>query len=680
MKFDEIGQQIFEQELTQALHCLSWQVSRTWNCVTPDLQANTISLGLTANQYFNQPNLDQVTLITKKGQSLTDVINDMQIQQDALLTKLTTKQLLWPLGSGVTQAKNSTQIRVAWPEKLAEELFEAKFKKAGLTYLDFRNQLYLKVAQQLIAHQWFVEYLFGANPYDFARGQKEGKVAPKRNSCAILDEQQLAKLDQIDYHTIKGYLKTTHNLSCQDWVKLGCTQLTETKQEGILYLEIQTANYDDQQRLGIGKDYLKLMEVMIGYFLMIPGCDNGDLKQILSQKRMQAQEIVAQSPYAKNQATQTSLHLLEELNRFATQFAYFDWQAVYTKLKKRINDPQETPAAKLLRQPSSILEFGKQQALKWQKDISATTQKLDTNSQKLLQAAILNGITYQILLAQAGVLQIGKRVIVKGIQTEKNSAPYQQLLQYKQQANRLAQKAGFYTLQSWEINNMQQAHELYSKIKKRAVVVKSALANAQQQAHVFRLGPTKEQFIAAVSRIHKQGSPVLVEQVVSGSTYRALIADKKVVSIVEKIPANVVGDGRSTLEQLLAKKQYVLDEIETETLKNQGIRLDEVIPRGIQVLLRYDASSNTKAQYLEVLDEIDQSYLTKIVELAESLHLNDGGIDVILPNLYQPYDLAHPELLVFLSAHTEIDYSIHENVMLLDSQDIATKLLQAWKV
>ena len=166
----------------------------------------------------------------------------------------------------------------------------------------------------------------------------------------------------------------------------------------------------------------------------------------------------------------------------------------------------------------------------------------------------------------------------------------------------------------------------------------------------------------------------------SGSTYRALIADKKVVSIVEKIPANVVGDGRSTLEQLLAKKQYVLDEIETETLKNQGIRLDEVIPRGIQVLLRYDASSNTKAQYLEVLDEIDQSYLTKIVELAESLHLNDGGIDVILPNLYQPYDLAHPELLVFLSAHTEIDYSIHENVMLLDSQDIATKLLQAWKV
>ena len=680
MKFDEIGQQIFDHELTQALHRLSWQVSRSWNCLTDQLQANTQQIIAADNQYLCQPELDQITLITKKGQSLTEVVTDMQLQQDALSTKLGATHLLWPLGSGITHQKNQAKIRVAWPEKLAEELFEARFKKTGITYLDFRNQLYLKVAQQLIAHQWFVEYLFGANPYAFASGQKEGQIAPKRNCSAVLSELELSQLNQVDYRSVDAYLATSKQLTCQDWVRLGCTKLTEAKQNGILYLEIYTANYDDQQRSAIGKDYLKLLEVMIGYFLMTPGLNNDDLNQVLSQSRQQTQVIVSQSPYTKNQAIHTSLHLLEELNRFATDFAYPEWQAVYLKLKQRINDPQETPAAKLLRQPSSILEFGKQQALKWQQELSPVTKKLDLNSQKLLQAAILKGLSYRILLASAGILQIGERVIVKGIQTEKNSAAYQHLLQYKQQAKDLAQQAGFYTLQSWEINNMQQAHQLYSQIKQRAVVVKSALANEQQAAQVFRLGPSKAAFIEAVSRLHKKKQPVLVEQVVSGSTYRALIAEGQVVSIVEKIPANVVGDGRSTLQQLLAKKQLILDEIEMATLKSQGIEFDEVISRGIQVLLRYDASSSTNAQYLEVLEEIDQSYLLRIAKLAKCLHLNDGGIDVILPNLYQPYEPEHPEMMVFLSAHAEVDYRIHENVMLLEKQNIAEKLLQAWNL
>lgn len=680
MKFDEIGQQIFEHELTQALHRLSWQISRTWNCLTKQLQANTQKIIATDNQYLYQPKPDQITLITKKGQSLTEVITDMQLQQDALLTKLGPTHLLWPLGSGITQQKNLAKICVAWPEKLAEELFEVQFKKTGITYLDFRNQLYLKVAQQLIAHQWFVEYLFGANPYDFANGQKEGQVAPKRNCSAVLNELELSQLNQVDYRSVDAYLATSKQLTCQDWVRLGCTKLTDAKQNGILYLEIYTANYDDQQCLAIGKDYLKLLEVMIGYFLMTSGLSNDELNQVLSQSRQQTQVIVSQSPYTKNQAIHTSLHLLEELNRFANDFAYSEWQPVYTKLKKRIHDPQETPAAKLLRQPTSILEFGKHQALKWQQELSSSTKKLDLNSQKLLQAAILKGIPYRVLLPQAGILQIGQRVIVKGIQTEKNSVAYQELLLYKQQAKSLAQQAGFYTLQAWEINNMQQAHELYSRIKQRAIVVKSALANGQQAAQVFRLGPSKAEFIEAVSRLLKQKQPVLVERVVSGSTYRALIAEGQVVSIVEKIPANVVGDGRSTLKQLLAKKQFVLDEVEIATLKNQGIEFDEVIPRGIQVLLRYDASSNTNAQYLEVLDEIEQSYLLRIVKLAKCLHLNDGGIDVILPNLYQPYDPNHPDLMVFLSAHTEIDYRIHENVMLVEKQNVAEKLLQAWNL
>ena len=179
----------------------------------------------------------------------------------------------------------------------------------------------------------------------------------------------------------------------------------------------------------------------------------------------------------------------------------------------------------------------------------------------------------------------------------------------------------------------------------------------------------------------------MIEQVVQGSVYRALVVNDEIISLVERIPANVVGDGRSTLKELINRKNararaefetITLGEVERETLKAQGLKLESVIPRGIQVLLRYDATFNTGLQAYEVLDEVDSSYLTEIKRLAEALQLHDGALDIIIPNIYQPY--TEQAQLTFLNAHAYPALALNEYVLLqTEKQPIAQKVIAQFK-
>ena len=156
----------------------------------------------------------------------------------------------------------------------------------------------------------------------------------------------------------------------------------------------------------------------------------------------------------------------------------------------------------------------------------------------------------------------------------------------------------------------------------------------------------------------------------------------------ERIPANVVGDGRTPLKELIMKKnararakfeELTLGEIERQTLSAQGLKLDSVIARGIQVLLRYDATYATGSQSYEVLDEIDPSYVTDLKRIAQLLKLADGALDVVIPNIYQPFE-AEAEQLIFLNAHATPTLALHEYVLLEpEKRPLAKKLVERFK-
>src|SRR3990167_845938 len=60
---------------------------------------------------------------------------------------------------------------------------------------------------------------------------------------------------------------------------------------------------------------------------------------------------------------------------------------------------------------------------------------------------------------------------------------------------------------------------------------------------------------AALKEIFLDDRVALVQQVVKGSDYRIVVLDDRIISAYERIPLNVIGDGESTIAQLLKKKQ-----------------------------------------------------------------------------------------------------------------------------
>ena len=119
MKFDEIGDQIIDSDLTEALHAFTFQVIRRWQILDRQKNLNTQTLPLvgTKNEYVTVQEV-QLTLKTKANLSLEGALTDMELQGQALRKRLGSQVVLWPFSEKLhaSLAKGvGSKIRLACP-------------------------------------------------------------------------------------------------------------------------------------------------------------------------------------------------------------------------------------------------------------------------------------------------------------------------------------------------------------------------------------------------------------------------------------------------------------------------------------------------------------------------------------------------------------------------------------
>lgn len=668
MKFDEIGDQIIDSDLTEALHAFTFQVIRRWQILDRQKNLNTQTLPLvgTKNEYVTVQEA-QLTLKTKANLSLEGALTDMELQGQALRKRLGSQVVLWPFSEKLhaSLAKGvGSKIRLALPEQLFTELYAAKFSKSKISYVTFRNQVYHKLLEEFSLKKAFLIYLFGATPYAWGTKASESQVSPKRSVAAQ------AKLADAG-------------------IKLSGTyqEPSEMQTKGVHYMEFDLLDFDPFHENGVTAHQLRLLEVMAGYFLLN---ESTTTSSDLQAAETLAKEVASENPFAKSQIFVQANTFLKQLDRFAQKFGYAKWQGTFDVLKKRLETPAETPSTRLLRtqgKHETLADYGAFLAQNYQEAALLKEPSRDKNTQTILDEAIISGLSYQEVMPSQGIIELNGKLLKRGIQTTRESAIMTELWQQKQLAKQYLSGQAVNTSQAWIVNNRQELKQLYPTLKGKAVIVKNAVGDSKAQTQLFRLPPTQAELTRAFEEQAKETTQVMIEQVVQGSVYRALVVNDEIISLVERIPANVVGDGRSTLKELINRKNararaefetITLGEVERETLKAQGLKLESVIPRGIQVLLRYDATFNTGSQAYEVLDEVDSSYLTEIKRLAEALQLHDGALDIIIPNIYQPY--TEQAQMTFLNAHAYPALALNEYVLLqTEKQPIAQKVIAQFK-
>lgn len=677
MNFDEIGTQVIASELTEALSACSFQIERTWQILERKQQLAQIKRPL-KNQYLELKS-GVLRLTTKKGLDLANALTDMKLQESIVRQYLGSNYRLWPFSQGKFASERlGSKIRVALPEKLFSELYVARFSKSKISYVKFRNQVYLKILRGFYKNQALFPYLFGATPYTWQIDINEKQLTPKRSVAWLKQASTISSSELNELKDLLSFDQALFDLG-GDYAKRD-----EMLAKGIHYLEFKGLDLDPFVAHGVTKHQLRLLEVMVGYFLMTEETER-------PVEMGEAEKIAAENPFAKTAIFVKGHSFLKELDRFAKKFGYADWQGTFALLEKRLKEVETTPSAQLLRAQGThedLKEYGFFLAEKYQTAALLKQDGFDANTRSVLAEALLTGLDYQVISADQGLISLNGNLVKAGLQTDKNSALMTEMWQQKELTKSFLQSHGVASAKAWLLQDKQALVKVWPKVKDKAVVVKNALGSSSPATQLFRLPPKEKALKQAVLAQFKTSEQVMIEQVVAGSVYRALFVDGQVVSLIERIPANVVGDGRTPLKELIMKKnararakfeELTLGEIERQTLSAQGLKLDSVIARGIQVLLRYDATYATGSQSYEVLDEIDPSYVTELKRIAQLLKLADGALDVVIPNIYQPFE-AEAEQLIFLNAHATPTLALHEYVLLEpEKRPLAKKLVERFK-
>lgn len=158
--------------------------------------------------------------------------------------------------------------------------------------------------------------------------------------------------------------------------------------------------------------------------------------------------------------------------------------------------------------------------------------------------------------------------------------------------------------------------------------IKQAIAHFESEAK-------KHPFLTSKSKTF------LVEEMFSGHEYRVLVLDGKVISCVEKIPASIIGDGQSTLQELIhAFNKHRLpgffirmDLTARQTLQKNGLTLRSVLPAGETLRLRNNLNMSDGGRSIDVTSKLHPALKKLCVQATESIGLTYGGVDLMAEDI-----------------------------------------------
>ncbi len=183
---------------------------------------------------------------------------------------------------------------------------------------------------------------------------------------------------------------------------------------------------------------------------------------------------------------------------------------------------------------------------------------------------------------------------------------------------------------------------------------------------------------------------VIVEKSITGTDYRLLCVNGKFVAAIERRPASVVGDGYSTVDELIDEENSKPARLDTPTspmtqiqrdeamelyLEQQGLSLDSVIKKGRTVYLRKVANLSAGGVSIDATRNIHPDNIILAQDIAQHFHLVCLGIDVIAENLAQSWKKGN---FAILEINAAPGIMMHLNPAVGECVDVPGRILETF--
>ncbi|MEH6406411.1 MAG: cyanophycin synthetase [Leeuwenhoekiella sp.] len=144
---------------------------------------------------------------------------------------------------------------------------------------------------------------------------------------------------------------------------------------------------------------------------------------------------------------------------------------------------------------------------------------------------------------------------------------------------------------------------------------------------------------------------IIVEKYIVGDDFRLLVINFKLVAAAKRTPAHIIGDGESTVLQLIEKvnndprrgyghenmlTMIVINDLTQTIIQAKGYTENSVLPDGEILILKDTANLSTGGTAEDVTDIVHSSNAAMAERIARLIDLDICGIDIVTTDISKP--------------------------------------------
>ena len=642
----------------------------------------------------------QIELITPVFENEASTINFLKALYDVSVRNIPENELIWPLSmppmlpfreDAIPLAKLENPKDVAYREYLTEKYGKRKQMVSGIhfnfefsdellktmyeqtikevAYTDFKTNLYMKVARQYLRYLYLIIYLFGASPRANSGYFSDSSVPSQparsiRNSAYGYrnDEDIHVRFDNFktyysDLQTLVKEKKLSEMKEFYSTVRLrGGSKLESLDKTGIRYLELRNFDLNPFEKLGIDVTTMQFVHLFMLFLLWKEEKELPSDSLDLGEKYNNITAL--ENPNQKMGLYEEAKAFFEEFIQFAKTIELPEEQLVIIqKYADLIEYPEKTLAARMEGFYQFDSNFGLQLAKGYKEDSLkrpfslAGFDDMELSTQNLIADAILKGIKVEVLDKSDQFLSLDfkghKELVKNGNMTARDSLVSYAAMENKVVTKKILEKAGFHVPKGEEFESLEEAQRSFDRYIDKAIVIKPKSTNYGLGISIFPHGAFRSAFELAVKLAFDEDKTILIEEYIEGTEYRFFVVDGKTRAVLKRENANVIGDGKRSIRQLIDLKnqhslrgehyltpleKIKLGEAEKLMLASQGYEADSILEKGVRVNLRENSNISTGGDSIDMTDEMHPSYKRIAEAVAYTLDVKVTGIDLMIPD------------------------------------------------
>jgi GNAT-family acetyltransferase (TIGR03103 family) len=274
-------------------------------------------------------------------------------------------------------------------------------------------------------------------------------------------------------------------------------------------------------------------------------------------------------------------------------------------------------------------------------------RRLNPYARIVADEARRRGINVEVLDAEWGELRLshaGRSIITRESLSELTTAVAMSRCDDKRVTRRIAEQAGLAVPRGRTATGDDADVEFLAELGE--LVVKPARG---EQGKGITVGVTEPDALRrAVAEARQHCPDVLLEELMAGQDLRVVVIGHEVVAAAVRKPASVIGDGRSSVRELITaqsrrraaatggESRIPMDDGTVATVRANGRELDDVLPVGEELEVRRTANLHTGGTIHDVTDLLHPALVTAAVAASRALDIPVTGLDFLVPDVAGP--------------------------------------------